>query len=121
MPPIEFAPTNSDPSQIVIVTDNPVNRVVLTGTLARLGLKSRFINFRDPCSEGAQPRAVIIDCTGNAAGCSDVLRKFDEQERPKVLMITEAGELRDLPADYFLDKPMTSDKLEAAINRLLAP
>ena len=119
MPPIEENSPSPDPSQIVIVTDNPVNRVVLSGTLARLGLKTRFINFRDADPDFAAPRAVIIDCTGKNAGCREMFRKFEDTGRPKVLMITDGGELRDMPADCFLDKPMTSDKLEAAINRLL--
>ncbi len=126
MPPIENAPSinNDMPDsnaghQIVILTDSPVNRVVLSGTLARLGLKCRFLTFSNPTFNDARPSAVIIDCTGKTVGCEKILNMLANENRPKVLMITDAGEQREMAADYFVDKPMTSDKLEAAIHRLL--
>lgn len=116
------APSDADraskTSPIVVITQNQINRVVLVGVLSRLGYKSVSADYSYSDFDNDNPAALVIDCTGERKACAPLFGRMQASQRPKVLMITSGDQDPEAPVDHYLEKPITTDKLEAAIHTL---
>ncbi|MCB1382237.1 MAG: hypothetical protein KDJ73_04770 [Notoacmeibacter sp.] len=117
----ETSRTGSDAdgkAPVVIITQSPVNRVVLAGVLSRLGYRIVSADFSYADFDNDNPSALVIDCTGERAACAPLFGRLAGTSRPKVLMISGGERDPMAPVDHYVEKPMTTDKLEVAIHRL---
>jgi CheY-like chemotaxis protein/HPt (histidine-containing phosphotransfer) domain-containing protein len=130
-------PANSLPSQItgarvLVVDDNPVARDILAANLEKLGLRVDAAGsareayaailqapLDDPCAvafmDHHMPEIDGIHATRT------ILSEFPENRRPRVIMATGAGEMRDAAelagAVGFLIKPVTYSSVRDALLR----
>jgi len=112
----------------LVVSNRPVDRVVLRGTLKRLGYAVELCDEADAlsASERLKPHLVVIDAGPDTILPESLLTALDGPARPIVLLV--GGDVKDveaLPGDPRIDaaicRPISLDKFVTALARAGSP
>lgn len=109
------------PGEILIVAASRVNRIVVESTVRRMGRPCRALDFTTltEISDTGRPDLVIFDCSGRVELCRDFTALFNQQIRPKLMIICGSESIDGIDHDMVLRKPVIADRLEEAILALL--
>lgn len=114
----------------VLVAASPVNRIVISRILERCGL--RVIAAEPPSTAHACAREpvamVVLDCKGDGSEHEDLLAKLTglgstNGGAPRIVLLATKSARAEASAngiDAVLAKPVTEDKLQPLVERLLA-
>lgn len=108
---------------VLVVTADPVSRIVIAGTVQRMGKRCRTLDFSTaaPVEDLGLPELIIFDCSDSGELCQRYAGSFSGRKRPKLIVISDSESPSAVPADLVLHKPIIPDRLEQAILTLIAP
>ncbi|MAW86407.1 MAG: hypothetical protein CMJ42_07755 [Phyllobacteriaceae bacterium] len=114
---------NRAKDDILIVTADRVSRIVIEGTLKRMGKTCRAMEPSTMASveDMGMPALVIFECSNASELCRHYSGVFTGKGRPRIIMFTNQGKPDDGMADIILRRPIIPDQLEQVILTLLGP
>lgn len=107
--------------EVLIVTADPISRIVIEGTLRRMGIASRSLDTSILAPEEADdpPAMIVFDCSDSTELCRKFASLFTARNRPRLIVISDDATPQVVPADTILRKPIIPDRLEQAVYSLL--
>ncbi|MFP1632979.1 hypothetical protein ACLB6G_14700 [Zhengella sp. ZM62] len=108
---------------IVIVTADRVSRIVIEGTLKRMGKTCRAMEPSTMASveDMGMPTLVILECSDASELCRRYSGAFTGKARPRIIMFSNDEQPDDIQADIILRKPIIPDQLEKVILTIAGP
>jgi CheY-like chemotaxis protein len=134
---LEIGAAKGGASYILIVEDNPINRLVVEALLRKLGLKTRSVEngqeALDTITQGQRPDLVLMDVqmpVMDGFAATEKIRQWERETHQPHLPIVAltAGAFEEdrqraiaCGMDDFLTKPIVIDSLKIALSRWLHP
>ncbi|PZV35823.1 response regulator [Mesorhizobium kowhaii] len=122
-----------DPSRVLVVGRSPINRVVISKIVERSGLKpiSESPDMAAKILRSLSPGVVVLDGGADNKDCDslmssiDALRRASSKSLPAVILLsTKNGTPESLGLSSVIDvvvaKPITPERLQPVIDRLLS-
>lgn len=118
--------------RVLVISSLPASQIVITHSIERIHRKPMSVgpHLAEIALENPNLALVVVDATGEQNHIDAIfsqlrqLRTFREDALPRVLLIenTPPGGGRDtttLPVDAVINRPITPDKIQTIVDRLL--
>ncbi|TGQ66186.1 response regulator [Mesorhizobium sp. M00.F.Ca.ET.186.01.1.1] len=125
--------TIRDASQVLVVGKSPINRVVVSKIVERCGLKpvSESPDMAARTLRSLVPGAIVLDGGSDNKDCDNLMSSIETLRRasgkslpPVILLSTKTGTPESLALSDIVDvvvaKPITPERLQPVIDRLLS-
>ena len=123
----------TDPTRVLVVGKSPVNRIVVSKIVERCGLRpvsetpgdaERTLKMLVPAAIVLDGGADNMDCNALMAGIASMRRASGKASPSVILLSIRNGAAEDLALSGIVDaviaKPITTEKLQPAIERLVS-